>query len=297
MNNEVDKEKGAIALHFDGDFVRGESVTVRTLAHALLSIQRMVDKALIFEKRGVLKKHDALPNSLYSEADMVVGKFEKGCVKVPLLGLKNESVVSMLKGVFHDPYHQSISNLEIERHPLVRGYQGALNRAYYGSRFATHHEIIDNFEERALRYFSEAVFRDFDNLISPLRSRSISVDGRISLELFDRMGVVEYDFDKSSSLRFHKIISAKQFGPLVEYEGRLTAFGESKRSDFPYVGKFYSFASKQEHKILVGLDEHADALRPYNAKKGKKLSFIGSPVEAWGAFDDKKGDIVLLKIQ
>lgn len=296
MTKGTEQEKYSIALHFEGAFVKGDSVTARTLGHSLSSVQRMVDKAVMYEKRGELKKHDALPNIWYPEADLVVQPFEKGCVKIPLVGIKHTGVVSRLRGVLHEPFTLAVSDEPIEKKPLVSGFDHAYNRAYYAKRIRSHENIIANAAERTLRYFSEAVFRDIDNLISPLRSKRISDEERISIELVEAGESRDYEFDKYSSKRFHQIVSANQLGPLVEYEGRLTAFGETKRSDFPYAGKFYSKASKQEHKLLVTRDEHADLLRPFNAKKGKELRLIGSPVMAWGAFDDKKGDVVFLML-
>lgn len=291
-----DADKYSIALHFDGAFVKGDTVTARTLGHSLSSIQRMVDKALMYEKRGELKKHDALPSVWYPEADLVVKPFEKGCVKIPLVGIRQSGVISRLRGVLNDPFNEAISDQPIEKKPLVSGFDHAYNRAHYGRGIRSHEKIIADSAERTLRYFSEAVFRDFDNLVSPLRSKGISDSERISVELVEDGVSKDYEFDKYSSKRFHQIVSAKQLGPLVRYEGRLTAFGETKRNDFPYTGKFYSSASKQEHKLLIARDEAADVLRPYNAKKGKELHFVGSPITAWGAFDDKKGDVVFLMI-
>lgn len=296
MSSGRSQEKYSIALHFEGAFVKGDSVTARTLGHSLSSIQRIVDKAVMYEKRGELKKHDALPNIWYPEADLVVQPFEKGCIKIPLVGIKPTGVISRLRGVIYEPYMTAISDQPIEKKALVSGFDSAYNRAYHESKIRSHENVIANAAERTQRYFSEAVFRDVDNLISPLRSKGMTDEDRISIELVGDGDPSDYEFDKYSSKRFHQIVSAQQLGPLVQYEGRLTTFGETKRSDFPYAGKFYSKASKQEHKLLVTRDEHADILRPFNAKKGKELRFIGSPVTAWGAFDDKKGDLVFIML-
>jgi len=108
----------------------------------------------------------------------------------------------------------------------------------------------------------------------------------ISLELMSDNGTREYEFNQVRSKRFHKIVSAKQFGQVTQYTGRLTEFGETKSPYFPYSGRFYSDASKQEHKLLVSKESDADILRPFNTKKSMELRFLGAPITAWGVFDE-----------
>ena len=283
-----------IALHFDGSFIKEDSLSARTLGHALTAIQRMVDKSVIFEKRGSIKKGDVLPAAWNSQADMIVKPFKKGCITVPLVGLHDAEVISLLKGVLHDPFQQAISDEEIERQSLVDGIPAAVNRANHKIGTISHERLIKDASSREKRYFAEAIFRDFDNLISPLRSSAIAEEDIISIELMDKNGALEYEFNKLISKRFHKIVSAKQLGPTVHYSGRLTELGETKSKYFPYSGRFYSNASKHEHKLLIANESDADKLRSFNTAKNKELNFFGAPVSAWGAFDEQKGDIVFL---
>lgn len=285
-----------IALHFDGSFVKKDSISARTLGHALTAIQRMVDKAAIFERRGSIKKGDVLPAIWNEQADMIVQPFRKGCVTVPLVGLDDLEVISLLKGVLHDPFEQAVSDYLLEMKSLVDGLPAAFNRANYKIDVVSHEQIITDSHSREQRYFAEAIYRDFDNLISPLRSSAIFDTDIICVELKDRKGTKEFEFNKLASKRFHKIVSTKQLGPTVQYDGRLTEFGETKSKIFPYSGRFYSKASKHEHMLLIADEADADRLRSFNTAKNKELNFIGAPVSAWGAFDEQKGDIVFLKL-
>lgn len=284
-----------MALHFAGSFVHGKTVTVRTLAHSLSALQRMIDKAIIYEKKGAIKKYDALPAVWYDLADLTVQPFEEGCVKIPLVGLSGTQVISVLKELLQEPFDIAISHDPIEHSSVTDGLGNAINRAVYGIDLTTHEQLIEDAKAREKRYFSEAIFRDFDGLISPLRSSSITEDDFLSLELVDELGSKEYEFNQRTSRRFHRVVSAKQLGPTVAYSGRLIVFGENKSNDFPYFGKFFSFASKQEHKLLVANAEDAEKLSPYNVS-ASDLHFRGSPVTAWGAFDERRGDIVFLTL-
>jgi hypothetical protein len=284
-----------IALHFDGSFVHGKTVTVRTLAHSLSALQRMIDKAVLYEKKGAIKKYDALPAVWYDIADLTVQPFEDGCVKIPLVGLTGTQVICTLKDLLQKPFEVAVSHDPIDHTAVTDGIANAINRAVYGIGLTTHEQLIADAPAREKRYFAEAIFREFDTLISPLRSSSITDEDFLSLELRDEFGSKEYEFDKRTSTRFHRVVSSKQLGPTVAYSGRLIVFGENKSKDFPYFGKFYSFASKQEHKLLVTNDDDAGKLRSYNVS-GVDLHFRGAPVTAWGAFDERRGDIVFLTL-
>ena len=290
------KHDSMIALHFDGGFIEGDTLSARTLGHALLAIQRMVDKSVIFERRGSIKKGDVLPAVWNSEADLAVKPFEKGCITVPLVGLQDSKAIGLLKGVLHDPFQEAISDEPIEKQSLVEGIPAAVNRAIKKIGTITHEKLIRDAHSREQRYFAEAIYRDFDNLISPLRSSAIADEDTISVELKDKSGALEYEFNKLISNRFHKIVSAKQLGPTVYYSGRLTEFGETKSKHFPYSGRFFSKASKNEHKLLIADEADAERLRSYNTARNKELNFFGAPVSAWGAFDEQKGDIVFLTL-
>jgi len=286
-----------IALHFDGKLVKeDDTLTARTLGHSLQFLQRMIDKTVLYEKRGTIKKRDTLPAVWYGEADVIVKPFKKGCVIVPLLFTHKTSVISRLKGLLHDPYEKSLSEDNIEKSSLFQGFATAYNRASYKIDMLTHDQIIQDSASRDLRYFAEGVLKDFDSLISPLRSSSMTDKESISLELKDSQGTKEFEFDRHSSKRFHQIVSATQLGPTVLYSGRLVEFGETKSKDFPYSGRFFSKASKQEHKILISRESDADSLRRYNTAKKLELNFIGAPKMAWGTFDENRGDIVFLKL-
>ena len=284
-----------IALHYDGSFVRGHTITARTLGHSLVALQQMVDKAVMYEKRGSIKKYDVLPAVWYKLADLEVQPFEDGCIKIPLIGLDKTQVISLLKGLLYEPFQQAISDNPISEKSLVSGLSAAINRAAHKIDVLTHQQILDNSGAIEKRYFAEAIFRDFDKLIFSLRSSFITDKELISIELSDEMGSREYEFNRHSSRKFHKIVSAKQLGPTIEFSGRLTVFGEANSKYFPYFGKFFSKASNQEHKLLIHEEADIDTLRGYNTSHND-LNFLGAPVTAWGAFDELRGDIVFLKL-
>lgn len=290
------KEEQSISLHYSGVFEKNNTVTARTLGHALSNLQRIVDKAVIFAKNKSIKKGDALPAVWYSEADLEVKEFKKGCVIIPLTGSINPEVIGLLKGVIHSPFEQAISDDEIHKRTISDSLPNAFNRAEYKIDLISHEQLLANSSEMDKKYFAEAIYRDFDNLISPLRSSKIIDTDLISIELTNASGTKEFEFNKEVSTKFHKIVSMKQLGPLISYSGRLTGLLETKSKQFPYTGVFYSSASKCEHKLLISNEEGASQLRMYNTNKKLPLTILACPISAWGAFDERKGDIVFLKI-
>lgn len=294
---DEDKNKQEISLHYSGTFEKDNTLTARTAGHGLTNLQRIIDKAVMFSKRGFLKKSDALPAVWYEEADLRVQNFKKGCVTIPLKGPSNLEAISLLKGVLHDPYQKAISEAPIEKQKIVETFENALNRAAYRIEIRTHTELLENVVEASKKYFAESVYRDFDNLISPLRSSKSKSTDQISVDLSDKSGTKEYEFDKVTSKRFHEIVSQKQIGQVVSFNGRLTGLEETNSKDFPYKGIFLSYASKNEHKLLIRDEKSLNELRPFVAAKNLPLSILASPIIAWGAFDIEKGDLVYLKME
>lgn len=196
----------------------------------------------------------------------------------------------------HDPFQQAISQVPIEKRNLLDTFDFAFNRAANKIEIKSHAALIENIAETSKKYFAEAVYRDFDNLISPLRSSKSKNTDQISIELSNIDGTIEFEFDKEISKRFHEIVSQKQLGQVVSFNGRLTGLEETKSKDFPYKGIFLSHASKNEHKLLIRNESGLNELRPYVAVKQLPLTILASPIIAWGAFDVEKGDLVYLKM-
>lgn len=293
MTNKNEQE---IALHYSGTFEKNHTLTARTVGHGLSNLQRMIDKAVLFAKKGGLKKGDALPTIWYPEADIQVQNFKKGCVTIPFVGPSNPEVISLLKGVLHDPYNEAISDDLIEKATILESYENAFNRAVHKIEVRSHADLISNISEFNKKYFAESILRDFDNLISPLRSSKSKNTDLISVDLKNNEGLKEFEFDKETSRRFHKIVSMKQLGPVISFTGRLTGLEESRSKDFPYKGTFYSSASKNEHKLLIRNEIGVNELRQFVAAKKLKLSILACPIIAWGTFDLQKGDLVYMKM-
>lgn len=290
------KKDNEISLHYSGTFEKENTLTARTVGNALSHLQRIVDKAVMFSRRGVLKKSDVLPAIWYEDADLQVQDFKKGCVTIPLKGPLNENAISLLKGILHNPYQHAISEAPIVKYKLVENFETALNRAVNRIEVTTHTALIENVVESSRKYFAESVYRDFDNLISPLRSSKSKAADEISIDLTSDDETKTYEFNKERSKRFHEIVSQKQLGQVASFNGRLTGLEETNNKDFPYKGIFLSHASKNEHKLLIRNESSLNDLRPFVAAKQLPLTILASPIVAWGAFDIEKGDLVYLKM-
>jgi hypothetical protein len=294
----MDSNKNAqkIELHYSGTFEKNDKLTARTVGNGLINLQRIIDKAVLFAKKGVIKKGDALPSVWYEDADMQVGDFEKGCVTIPLKGPLNTGAISLLKGVLHEPYQKAISDEPIEKKSLLDGFDNAINRANYRIDVQSHEQALNNISELSNKYFAESIYKDFNNLISPLRSSKSKNTDLISIELFNNDGVKEFEFNKETSKRFNKIISQRKLGDVITFTGRLTGLVETNNNDFPYKGTFYSSASKNEHTLLIRNESQLNQLRNYVAAKQLTLSISACPIVSWGAFDIEKGDLVYMKM-
>ncbi len=283
-----------IELHFTGRLAPNHKITARTLAHSLSHLQRAIDKAVIFERRGSLKKYSQLSANEYELADLIVLPFQEGSIRVPLIGQLLNDVASRVRGVLDEPYRLAAAELDLESERLSNQIEPAINRASMDQPKPTHQNLLDDHFQLERDYFEAALLSDLNNLIAPLRSAVTSDDDSITLRLADNQRSREYRFDKEISKRFSKITREKRLGPETIYEGVLQGLEESAIGPFPYSGKFFSFASKSEHKLSVFIEEDAHQLNEFNLTK-TAFSFIGAPLAVYGAFDSFRGDIVFLK--
>jgi hypothetical protein len=283
-----------IELHFTGRLAPMHQITARTLAHSLSFLQRAVDKAVIYERRGSVKKYSQLNSREYEFADLIVLPFEEGSIRVPLVGQFLAGITSKIRGILDEPYQLAAADLDIESERLINQMPAAINRANIDGQRQTHKELLDDNVQLERDYFEAALLSDINNLISPLRSAITRPEDTISLRLADRETARDYMFDKEISTRFSKITRQKRLGPDTLYEGILLGLEESSIGPFPYSGKFYSVASEREHKLLVFTADDAHALNNFNLTNAA-LQFIGAPLAVYGAFDSVRGDIVFLK--
>ena len=283
-----------IILKFSGSLAPNDQITARTLSHSLQSLQRAVDKIVIYETRQSLRKFDSLSSRQYHIADFIVNQFEPGCIQIPLLNETAEYIASRFRGILNEPYDLAASQQNQLFVPIANQLPAAYNRAINANADRnTQQNLIQNpHVER--EYSNVAILKEINQLISPMRSSKTDEDDLISLRIADENVTKDYVFSKSISRRFNSIVTSQKLGPETVYEGNLKGLEASNSVEFPYTGKFISSLTDCEMKLLISTEAAALALSPFNLTS-ENLRFWGAPMTTYGAFDEVRGNIVFLE--
>ncbi|MFM0473044.1 hypothetical protein [Paraburkholderia strydomiana] len=281
-------------IRLTGKLAPGNQVSARTLSHSLLHVQRAVDKMVIFEKRGVLRKYAGLKSEEYAEADLIVQQFQEGSIRIPLINDAYGWLSQKFNELVFDQYQTAAHEIAVVVQPLDKQVPAALNRALHkrqnGNRQS---DLIDDQARREAEYLKSAVLQEINGLISPLRSSAITEAETISFTVGHGRRRTNYEFDKRVSKQFNRLVSSKRLGPETLYTGTLAGLGQKRSGRFKFQGQFVSSVTGDEMTLLISREEDATALNDFNLKN-QEFSFWASPVTTFGAFDEQRGDIVFL---
>lgn len=281
-------------LRLTGKLAPGNQVSARTLSHSLMHVQRAVDKMVIFDKRGVLRKYAGLKSIEYAEADLIVQQFEHGSIRIPLVNEAYNWLGAKFNELIFDQYQAAAHEIAVVVQPLHQQVPAAVDRARRKQPAGNSQaDLIANQAAREAEYLKSAVLQEINGLISPLRSSSITEAESISFQVETRQGRTNYEFDKRISKQFNRLVSSKRLGPETLYTGTLTGLGEKRSGKFKYQGQFISSTTQEEMTLLIFSENDATELNNFNLKK-EEFSFWACPVTTFGAFDEQRGDIVFL---
>lgn len=282
-----------IELRFTGNLAPDNRITARTLSHSLGHLQRAIDKIVIYETRGGIRKYSSLGNNQYELADLIVLPFEPGSIRIPLLNEASDFIATRLRGILEEPYRQAADDAGRDGRALYQQVDLARERARNQRVQHTQEELINNPVMQEREYIKAAVLADVNNLLNIVRSKSSTEEETVSLTVRDQERTGVYTFDKSISKSFNQIVRSRSLGPEVVYNGILDGLETTRNPGFPYSGKFIPEGSNQEMKIWIHSEAAAHALNEYNLTRAS-FRFWGSPIMVYGAFDPVRGDIVFL---
>jgi hypothetical protein len=265
-----------LVVTYTGRLAPANRISARTLAHTLGHLQRAVDKLVIYESRGSIRKYAALSAHQYQTADLLVASLELGSVRIPLLNQGVAELGKKLREVLDAPYRKAAEDQRAVTTPITEQIAAARNRAVHGIGAAlTQDELVKQAGVRERDWYQTAVLQEFNSLLSPLRSSRITDEETISIEMPDAPVPRQYAFDKKTSIAFNSLVTEKRLGPEVRFDGILEGLGRSDVGKFPYTGKFKSAVTGKQMKLLVPSEGAALALSPYNLKR--------EPIAIWAA--------------
>lgn len=280
-----------LILRINGTLAPENKISLRTVSHTLPHLQRAIDKIVLYEKFGEIKKHSALPSGLYESADLFLDQFEKGSVKIPLIGNLLEGVGARFNQFLKEPYEKAAQDLSVGTIPLLHQLESARNNIHYGNvNPVTQEDLMKNTNRHERSYAQAAVLKDLNNLLAPLRARSC-VDDSISIINNTSGNTANYEFNHRNSKSFGKIVKQKRLSTPVIYTGILEGLKSTGNKIFPCVGNFISEHTNQEMNLLFSSKNDALVLNKFNLSKSI-IAIWACPLAVYESFDQIRGDIV-----
>jgi len=280
-----------LILRINGTLVPENKISLRTISHTLPHLQRAIDKIVLYEKYGEIKKHSALPSTLYGSADLFLDPFEEGSLKIPLVGELLEGVSARLNQFLKEPYEKAAQDLEVDHRPLLdqlENVRGNIERE--NVEIITQEDLIAGADKLERSYAQAAVLKDLNNLLAPLRAKSSSDD---TIEIINNSSgnTANYSFTHRSAKSFGKIVSQKRLAKPVKYQGILEGLKRTGNKVFPCVGSFISNQTGEEMNLLFASESDAIVLNKFNLSK-IKFTIWACPLAIYESFDQIRGDIV-----
>lgn len=284
-----------LVLTVSGTLAPNKGISVRTISHTLPHLQRAIDKVVLFEKYGEIRKRSALPSNLYGCADLYLDKFESGSIKIPLFGDLLAGVGGRINQFLKEPYEQAASEFVQELSPLLTQLDYALISVSNGNaKKITQKELIENGDAME-RYHAQAAFlKDINTMLSPLRAKSSTGD---TIKLTNNVSgsTADYTFNHENSKTFGKIVRQSRLAKPAIYTGKLIGLKASKSKTFPIHGTFISEITRREMTLLVAKENDALELNKYNLTK-KTMTFWACPLAVYESFDQLCGDIAFVSL-
>lgn len=282
-----------LILRINGTLAPNNMISLRTVSHTLPHLQRAIDKIVLYEEFGQIKKYSVLPSTHYQKADLYLDPFEEGSVKIPLIGELLEGVGQRLNQFLAEPYQQAVEDIQDFSSPLSDQLINAKNNVDHDNvEKITQKDLMQRSQELERSYAQAAVLKDINTLLSPLRAKS-SVNDTISLINNTHGNTATFDFTHNNSKSFGKIVTQRRLAQPVIYSGILEGLKNTGSKTFPFTGDFVSEATENEMKLLISNAEDALLLNKYNLSK-KVISIWACPLAIYESFDQLRGDIAFV---
>jgi|SRR6185437_10634255 len=285
-----------IQLTFDGALVRdGHRIAMRDLAQAMSGIQSAVDRACLDVVYGNVWKHQRLRRQQYQMAEFIVGQPTQGSYVIDFFSDFGESIVKRLKKALAEPYAEAIN--EGAREVYSIGHQIASRRdaSQQPERLLRFEELEHTANPLITRtYGDRSINKEFDQMLTPLRREP---DGTMNLYMrsSDNDFSSTYEFNSERAKRFKEIISYRQLGEPVIYEGFLRELDRGHHRTRNFRGKFINASNDKDVVIYIESEDDFNVLSSF-LQTGVRFKIIASPIIEFSSFDPNGGDIQFLDI-
>lgn len=293
-NRELNERyKFVIRTKFDGDIVYDGNIDLRTLAKTLSAVQSMIDRSYLDIKfKGNIYKHSKMPTTKVADATFLVSDpkresflldyfAETSFGKKIIIRINNalSPIYSLIEQKIDDSSESISKQVEYRREQILQDIIQV--KTYDEAKAKPDPKIIRKYGDRS-------ILKELDQMLSAIRGKD-SGRSNLTLEMSGLKKTSTYVFNRTKSERFHMLVSRREVGSPIAYEGKLVQLDRVNK-----VGRYINQYNKR--KCVIKFATESDVLKaaPYFDKD--YVSFYGSPVVEYGSYDINSGDVFFIDI-
>jgi len=278
-----------ILIHFEGGIVTNHHMAARDLGRALIHMQNAVDRAHLERKYGRLWKYAKMRQEDYAVASLIALYPEEGGLKqrfsLPGGEILIERVYQALQYAI-DRSHR-FANQQIVT--LADQASNQKNNLHHNNIEVLTYDQMVNSDIAHRRYGDRAINRELNQIVTMIRRRNVHVPLATFQFLDDSQKTVA--FDRRSALAFNRAVSTRQLANPVRYVGRVRSLDRDTSK-----GKVKNLENEKDFVVSFTTDEDFNRMARY-LETEEVVTFVGSPITEFGAFDPAAGDVMVLRVE
>lgn len=286
-----------IQLTFDGSLVRNHhQVSLRDLGQAMMAIQSAADRACLDVLHGDVWKHQRLPRQHYDFVEFIVGDPREGSYVIEFLSEQAASIVARMKKAIANPYAAAVDEAGGAVYALGQQIEARRDAAKLGAKLVAY-EDLDTADMPLIKrtYGDRSINKEFGKMLTPV-ARDPKGLMKLVLKESDDDAAQTYEFSSEVAKSFKKVISLRQLGAPVIYEGTVRELDRGpieKVRDFR--GKFINASNQKSIVLHIAHKDDFSRLVPL-LNSDEPIKIIAAPVIEFSSYDPVGGDIQFLEI-
>ncbi|SDL05480.1 hypothetical protein SAMN05660337_1921 [Maridesulfovibrio ferrireducens] len=277
-----------IDYHFTGPVFENHTVSLDILTTTLDSLNRALSRAYLDVHRhgGVIK--NAQMNKFEREnfiftAELPLGQSWFQSIRAGTLNA--EKTVERFMSSILPPYEKA-KERGLERSiSLARQAHTVKENIYNESLTAQPFENFLQDGDTSNNFGQKSIAKYQSKMVSPMIN--LPLDNKLELTMHGNK-THTLEFDGRISKNFHTLISSRDIGNPVIFQGNIQFIHANRHS-----GDFYNTITHRTSSLRVTSNEDFMEIHPYT--KGQTIQFIGAPVIEYGTIDRIAGDIYFIK--
>ena len=286
-----------IQLTFDGSLVRNQhQVALRDLAQSMMAIQSAADRACLDVLHGDVWKHQRLPRQYYDYVEFIVGQPQAGSYIIDFFSEQAGAIVARMKRAIVTPYAIAVEEAGEEVYTLGHQIEARRDMAKSAGKLVSYEEL-DTHDMPLIKrtYGDRSINKEFGQMLTPV-AREPGGLMKLVMKESDDDPVQTFEFDSDAAKRFKKIISLKQLGAPVVYEGTIRELDRGPTDKVRnFRGKFINVSNQKTVIIHIAHKEDFSRLVPL-LNSDEPIKIIAAPVIEFSSYDPVGGDIQFLEI-